>query len=44
LNIVALLVGFSMLSYVNRTQMSIAGPGMIRDFPNLSPGNGQRPP
>ena len=32
LNMVALLFGFSMLSYVDRTLMSIAGPGMIRDF------------
>ncbi len=32
LNIVALLFAFSMLSYVDRTLMSIAGPGMIRDF------------
>jgi ACS family glucarate transporter-like MFS transporter len=32
LNMVALLFGFSMLSYVDRTLMSIAGPGMIREF------------
>jgi ACS family glucarate transporter-like MFS transporter len=34
--IVALLFGFSMLSYLDRTIMSIAGPGMIRDF-GISP-------
>ena len=40
LNIVALLFGFSMLSYVDRTLMSIAGPGMIREFGVSTPAMG----
>jgi ACS family glucarate transporter-like MFS transporter len=40
LNIVALLFGFSMLSYVDRTLMSIAGPGMIREFGVSAPAMG----
>ncbi len=32
LNIVALLFGFSMMSYFDRTIMSVAGPQMIHDF------------
>jgi ACS family glucarate transporter-like MFS transporter len=40
LNIIALLFGFSMLSYVDRTLMSIAGPGMIRDFGVSAPAMG----
>jgi len=36
LTIIALLFGFSMMSYFDRTIMSIAGPQMIRDF-GISP-------
>ena len=36
LTIIALLFGFSMISYFDRTIMSIAGPEMIRDF-GISP-------
>jgi len=32
LTIIVLLFGFSMMSYFDRTIMSIAGPQMIKDF------------